>query len=234
MRGLAQVTPPAATCTHFAWSVLSADLTPLPRQRPPARSTPPNSAIGSRAAPLPEAPTAPTPASALSAKLVSRPNGTTGILSTRVPMISLSRQDGTLQDTVEHPRVWSRSSSDRALTPRVPRRAPADRSTPLGSATGCHQAAPAEDVARHHGASNLLGSARPSSRLTSQAHDAGSRNPSRRAVGRVLAVHPVSSLGWVGILPMAQKFLSICSARMEAGGGCHQADRGVRRGPRGA
>ncbi len=55
-----------------------------------------------------------------------------------------------------------------------------------------------------------------------------------RRTGIELVVHPSSSLGWVGDLLVAQKFLSTCSARMEAGDGCHQADRGVSGGPRGA
>jgi hypothetical protein len=50
----------------------------------------------------------------------------------------------------------------------------------------------------------------------------------------LLVAHPSISFCWVGILSVAEKFLSTCSARMEAGDGCHQADRGVSGGSCGA
>ncbi len=52
--------------------------------------------------------------------------------------------------------------------------------------------------------------------------------------GSALVGHPSSSLSRVGVLRVARKFLSTCSARMEAGDGCHQADRGVSAGSGGA
>ncbi len=63
--------------------------------------------------------------------------------------------------------------------------------------------------------------------------------PSELVEGRAyswqeLVVHPSSSLGDVGILPFASKFLSICSTGWSVPNGCHQADRGVGRGPGGA